>query len=88
MAQSAIHDEVIEIVRQHAAVAAGNPVAIHTRLIDDLGIDSFSLVCIAFAVRERFGLSADPDLAAVATVGDLVAYAANNQRGDQALPAA
>ena len=66
--------ELAELVRFHTLASPQIAIAPGTRLADDLGADSFALVCIIFAVRAQYGLAADPDPAAIGSLADLAAY--------------
>jgi acyl carrier protein len=84
MTDHELHDDLCAIVREHAP-AAPEPrsLAPDTRFSEDLGLDSFSLVCIAFAVRERFGVAADPDLAKIRTLRGLAQYVIDAEGDDR-----
>lgn len=84
MNEQTLHDELCEIVREHAPGALQTGVITPTtRFAEDLGLDSFSLVCVAFAVRDRYAIGSDPDLATIADMNDLARFVINKTGGDR-----
>jgi len=48
-------------------------VALDSRLVEDLGLDSLDLVSASLAIEDRWGVRLeDEDLAGIATVGDAI----------------
>lgn len=67
-----------EIVEEVAGVAQ-DEVTKEKSFVDDLDIDSLSMVEIAVQAEDKFGVKIpDDELANLKTVGDAVAYVANN----------
>ena len=63
-----------EIVEEVAGVAADDVTA-EKSFVDDLDIDSLSMVEIAVQTEDKYGVKIpDEDLAGLRTVGDVVAY--------------
>jgi acyl carrier protein len=68
-----------EIVEEIAGVAAADVTA-DKSFVDDLDIDSLSMVEIAVQAEDKFGVKIpDDELANLKTVGDAVNYIASNQ---------
>ena len=68
-----------EIVEEVAGVAADDVTA-EKSFVDDLDIDSLSMVEIAVQAEDKFGVKIpDDQLAELKTVGDAVDYIAKNQ---------
>lgn len=75
-------DEILaglaEIVEEVAGVEA-DEVTSEKSFVDDLDIDSLSMVEIAVQAEDRFGVKIpDDELANLKTVGDAVSYVAKN----------
>ena len=67
-----------EIVNEVAGVETGE-ITPDKSFVDDLDIDSLSMVEIAVQVEDRFGVKVpDEELANLKTVGDAVDYVAKN----------
>ncbi len=67
-----------EIVEEVAGVAQ-DEVTKEKSFVDDLDIDSLSMVEIAVQAEDKFGVKIpDDELANLKTVGDAVTYVANN----------
>ena len=76
MANEEIEKELAEIVEEIAGVAAAD-VTPEKSFVDDLDIDSLSMVEIAVQAEDRFGVKIpDDELANLKTVGDAVNYIA------------
>ena len=70
-----------EIVEEIAGVPA-DEVTPNKSFVDDLDIDSLSMVEIAVAARDKFGVEIpDDELKDLTTVQDVVTYAAKHSRG-------
>jgi acyl carrier protein len=68
-----------EIVEEVAGIDAGE-VSADKSFVDDLDIDSLSMVEIAVQAEDKFGVKIpDEQLAELKTVGDAVSYIATNQ---------
>ncbi|WP_434448614.1 acyl carrier protein [Lentzea sp. E54] len=68
-----------EIVEEVAGVAAADVTA-EKSFVDDLDIDSLSMVEIAVQAEDKFGVKIpDDELANLKTVGDAVNYITSNQ---------
>jgi acyl carrier protein len=68
-----------EIVEEVAGIDTAE-VTTEKSFVDDLDIDSLSMVEIAVQAEDRFGVKIpDEQLAELKTVGDAVDYIANNQ---------
>jgi acyl carrier protein len=68
-----------EIVEEVAGIDAGD-VSAEKSFVDDLDIDSLSMVEIAVQAEDKFGVKIpDEQLAELKTVGDAVDYIAKNQ---------
>ena len=66
-----------EIVEEVAGVAADD-VTVEKSFVDDLDIDSLSMVEIAVQAEDKFGVKIpDDELANLKTVGDAVSYIAS-----------
>jgi acyl carrier protein len=73
-----IQQGLAEIVEEVAGVAADD-VTVEKSFVDDLDIDSLSMVEIAVQAEDKFGVKIpDDELANLKTVGDAVNYIANN----------
>ncbi len=69
-----------EIVEEVAGVAQ-DEVALEKSFVDDLDIDSLSMVEIAVQAEDKFGVKIpDDELANLKTVGDAVDYVAANSK--------
>ena len=79
MANEQIEKELAEIVEEIAGVAAAD-VTPEKSFVDDLDIDSLSMVEIAVQAEDKFGVKIpDVELANLKTVGDAVNYIASKQ---------
>ena len=78
MANEEILKGLAEIVEEVAGVAA-DEVTAEKSFVDDLDIDSLSMVEIAVQAEDRFGVKIpDDELANLKTVGDAVDYVAKS----------
>lgn len=69
-----IRSDLAEIVNDVAGVAADD-VQLDKSFVDDLGVDSLSMVEIIYACEDKFDISIpDEDSKNLKTVGDAVAY--------------
>jgi acyl carrier protein len=74
-----IRSDLAEIVNEVAGVPAGD-VQLDKSFVDDLDVDSLSMVEIATAVEDKFGVAIpDDELANIKTVGDAMNYIEKNQ---------
>jgi len=74
MSQQEILAELAQIVNEIAGVPAAD-VTPEKTFLDDLDVDSLSMVEIATAAEDKFGIRIpDDDLKDLKTVGDAVAY--------------
>jgi len=74
-----IRSGLAEILEEVAGVLPAD-VTLEKSFTDDLDVDSLSMVEIALAAEERFGVKIpDDELAALKTVGDAVSYIAKAQ---------
>ncbi len=74
MSENDILSGLADIVREITGIKAEQVVPGAT-FVDDLDIDSLSMVEVVVAAEERFGVRIpDEDLAKLKTVGDAVAY--------------
>ncbi|MCM6778742.1 meromycolate extension acyl carrier protein AcpM [Nocardia sp. CDC159] len=72
--QEEIVAAIAEIVEEVTGIDAAQ-VGLEKSFVEDLDIDSLSLVEIAVQLEDRYGLTvADEDLASLRTVADAVAY--------------
>ena len=79
MANEEIEKELAEIVEEIAGVAAAD-VTPDKSFVDDLDIDSLSMVEIAVQAEDKFGVKIpDDELANLKTVGDAVNYIASKK---------
>ena len=79
MANEEIEKELADIVEEIAGVAAAD-VTPEKSFVDDLDIDSLSMVEIAVQAEDKFGVKIpDDELANLKTVGDAVNYIASKQ---------
>ncbi|HVV18524.1 MAG TPA: acyl carrier protein [Pseudonocardiaceae bacterium] len=79
MANEEIEQELAAIVEEIAGVAAAD-VTPEKSFVDDLDIDSLSMVEIAVQAEDKFGVKIpDDELANLKTVGDAVNYIASKQ---------
>ncbi|RJQ82759.1 acyl carrier protein [Amycolatopsis panacis] len=77
---AAILEGLAEIVEEVAGVAQDDVTA-EKSFVDDLDIDSLSMVEIAVQAEDRFGVKIpDDELANLKTVGDAVNYVAANAK--------
>lgn len=75
-----IRTGLAEIVNDLAGTAVED-VQLDKSFVDDLGVDSLSMVEIIYECEERFGVEIpDEDSKNLKTVGDAVAYIENAQR--------
>jgi acyl carrier protein len=73
-----IRTGLAEIVEEVAGVAVDD-VTVEKSFVDDLDIDSLSMVEIAVQAEDKFGVKIpDDELANLKTVGDAVNYIASN----------
>ena len=74
-----IRADLAEIVNEVAGVPADD-VQLDKSFADDLDVDSLSMVEIATAVEDKFGVAIpDDELANIKTVGDAMNYIEKNQ---------
>ena len=74
MASTDVRADLAEIVNEVAGVDADD-VQLEKSFVDDLDIDSLSMVEIAVQTEDKYGVKIpDEDLAGLRTVGDVVAY--------------
>jgi acyl carrier protein len=79
VANEEIEKELAAIVEEIAGVAAAD-VTPEKSFVDDLDIDSLSMVEIAVQAEDKFGVKIpDDELANLKTVGDAVNFIANKQ---------
>lgn len=79
MANEEIEKELADIVEEIAGVAAAD-VTPEKSFVDDLDIDSLSMVEIAVQAEDKFGVKIpDDELANLKTVGDAVNYISSHQ---------
>jgi acyl carrier protein len=79
VANEEIEKELAAIVEEIAGVAAAD-VTPEKSFVDDLDIDSLSMVEIAVQAEDKFGVKIpDDELANLKTVGDAVNYIASKQ---------
>jgi acyl carrier protein len=78
LSENDILEGLAEIVEEVAGVATED-VTPEKSFVDDLDIDSLSMVEIAVQAEDRFGVKIpDDELANLKTVGDAVSYVAKN----------
>ena len=78
LTENEILEGLAEIVEEVAGVAVED-VTSEKSFVDDLDIDSLSMVEIAVQAADRFGVKIpDDELANLKTVGDAVSYVAKN----------
>ena len=76
MTHQEIEQKVKEILSKKFN-AAPEKIRPETRLVEDLGVDSFGAVELMFELEEAFGLKIpDSDIGQVRTVNDIVVYLA------------
>ena len=81
MANEEIQKELAEIVEEISGVAAAD-VTSDKSFVDDLDIDSLSMVEIAVAAQDKFGVEIpDDELKDLTTVQDVVTYVAKHSGG-------
>ena len=74
MSQQEILAELAQIVNEIAGVPVGD-ISLEKSFLDDLDVDSLSMVEIATAAEDKFGIRIpDDDLKDLKTVGDAVSY--------------
>ena len=74
-----IQTGVAEILEEGAGVAPAD-VSAEKSFTDDLDVDSLSMVEIATAVEDKFGVAIpDDELGNIKTVGDAISYIEKNQ---------
>ena len=74
MSQQEILAELAQIVNEIAGVPVGD-ISPEKSFLDDLDVDSLSMVEIATAAEDKFGIRIpDDDLKDLKTVGDAVSY--------------
>jgi acyl carrier protein len=79
VANEEIEKELADIVEEIAGVAAAD-VTPEKSFVDDLDIDSLSMVEIAVQAEDKFGVKIpDDELANLKTVGDAVNYISSHQ---------
>ena len=74
-----VRTDLAEIVNDVAGVATED-VQLDKSFTDDLDVDSLSMVEIATAVEDKFGVAIpDDELANIKTVGDAISFIEKNQ---------
>ena len=74
-----IRTDLAEIVNEVAGVPAAD-VQLDKSFTDDLDVDSLSMVEIATAVEDKFGVAIpDDELGNIKTVGDAISFIEKNQ---------
>ena len=76
-----IRTDLAEIVNEVAGVPAED-VAMDKSFVEDLDVDSLSMVEVVVAAEEKFGVTIpDEEVKNLKTVGDAVAYIERSQNG-------
>ena len=73
-----IFEKLSKLISEQFGVEA-DTITMETTFADDLGADSLDIVELSMALEEEFGVSemSEEEIAAIATVGDLVNYLQN-----------
>jgi acyl carrier protein len=75
-----IQRQIVAILRQHCGIQH-QPMASHTRLQEDLGLDSMGLITLALEIENHWQLYlAEPPEAPPQTLGELAALVAQRLR--------
>lgn len=79
---------IAEIIEEVVGIEPSE-VTLETSFVDDLDIDSLSLVEIAVAAEDKYGVNIpDEDFAGLRTVGDVVAYLQKREAAEPEAPTA
>ncbi len=79
MTYGEIESTIKEILAKQLSMEAGR-ISLESRLVEDLGVDSFGSVEIAFELEEKFDLKIpDADLYEAKTVKNIVDYIASKK---------
>jgi len=77
MDYSAVESQVKKIIAEKLNIDAGR-INLDSRLVDDLAMDSFGSIEMAFELEEKFNIKIpDADIIQVKTVKDIVDYVAS-----------
>ena len=80
MTQATLIAEVAEIVRKAARIPSRVPIDRHSRLIEDLAIDSLDLVSVILQIQDHFDVVIEEDAVPhLCRVADLAAYLAERR---------
>ncbi len=73
--------ELADIIRQVALIAPEVEITAQSRLVDDLGVDSFDMASIIFSVQDRYDLAVrGDDLPPIHEVAELVEYVLRHRK--------
>ena len=75
--------EVVAVIRQAAKIPARVPITAHSRLVEDLAIDSLDLVGLILQLQDHFDVVIeDEDVPNLCRVADMAAYLAGRRDSD------
>ena len=72
--------EVVDVIRKAAKVPSRVPITCHSRLVEDLAIDSLDLVGLILQIQDHFDVVIEDDAVSnLCRVADLAAYLAERR---------
>jgi acyl carrier protein len=72
--------ELVDVIRKAAKVPARVPISCHSRLVEDLAIDSLDLVGLILQIQDHFDVVIEDDAVSnLCRVADLAAYLAERR---------
>ena len=77
MTQEYILDELKAIFKQITPKVDTDTITLDTRLVEDLGLDSLTILLMSFAIEKRFEFKFE-SVQRFATVGEVVGYTASH----------
>jgi acyl carrier protein len=83
MTESALLDQVVDVIRKAAKIPAGRPITGDSRLVEDLAIDSLDLVGLILQIQDDFDVAIEEDAVPnLCRVADLAAYVMERRESD------
>jgi acyl carrier protein len=80
MTQASLVGEVTEVIRKAARIPSRVPVDRHSRLVEDLAIDSLDLISVILQIQDHFDVVIEDDAVSnLCRVADLAAYLAERK---------
>jgi len=79
--RGSVEKRIKQIISERLEIAS-DKISSESKLKDDLGIDSFGAVEVAFEVKDKFGVTiSEDDFKSIVTVGDIAECVFNKVKG-------